>query len=316
MTFHSLLAETLQILTALYTQNMSFWVLLRLLYINTLFVRGRPSLRPCFFVSLTLLVLSLCVPQLFWQAWLIFVFNPEYFLSVSFFIAPYPLSSICCSYQKDERAKSGKLPKSNALSEGGEYLVDKYFHFFHLFSVIPLLPTHCLGLFCLLKHMDTYTLSRTVRDEGSARSRHLYPTKYNTHKKQTSFRQVGFESTIPARERPRNYAVDRTGTEIFFPCWKQLIYCGVVSTHEFRTFLQYQCFIVRISIDLSLYPTLHDERKCIAVRWHVPDPFLPQVSSCCGASVNRETAFTFENMAWIYILSVVATRGRKVCIRK
>jgi hypothetical protein len=127
------------------------------------------------------------------------------------------------------------------------------FFFSHTSSTYPL-----LGLFCLLIHMDTYTLSRTFRDEGSNRPRDLYLTKHNTHKKQTSIPQAGFESTIPARERPQNYAADRKATGIFFPCWKQLIYCGIVSTHESRTFLQYQCFIVRISIDPSLYSTLHD----------------------------------------------------------
>jgi len=61
---------------------------------------------------------------------------------------------------------------------------------------------------------------------------------------------------------------------------------------------------------------LHDERKCSAVRWYVLGRFPPQVSSSCGASVSRETAFTFENMAWIYLLSVLATKERKVRIRK
>jgi len=68
----------------------------------------------------------------------------------------------------------------------------------HTSSTYPL-----LGLFCLLTHIDTYTLSRTFREEGSARPRDLYLTKHNTHKKQTSIPQAGFESTVPARERPR-----------------------------------------------------------------------------------------------------------------
>jgi hypothetical protein len=41
--------------------------------------------------------------------------------------APYPLSSIFCSYQKDERAKPGNLPQNIVISEVGEYLVEKYF---------------------------------------------------------------------------------------------------------------------------------------------------------------------------------------------
>jgi hypothetical protein len=164
--------------------------------------------------------------------------------------------------------------------------------------------------------MDTYTLSRTFLDEGSARPRDLYLTEHNTHKKQTSISQAGFKSTIPAIERPQNYAADRKATGIFFPCWKPLIYCRIVSTHESKAFLQYQCFIVRIFIDPSLYLTLHDERKYCAVRWHVLDTFPPQVSSWRGATVSRKRTFTFENMAWIYLWSVLATRERKVCIRK
>ena len=187
-------------------------------------MRVRPSLRLCFFVSVTLLLLSLCVPQFFWKWWLVFVFNPEYFgslLPVTFPSASYPLSSICCSYQKDERANPENLSKSSALSEVGVYLIEKYFHFLHIFfnhtsSAYPL-----LGLFCLFTRMDTYKLRRTFQDEGSTRPRDLYLTKHNTHKKQTSILQAGFESTIPAKERPQNYAVERTATGIFFPCWKR-----------------------------------------------------------------------------------------------
>ena len=40
--------------------------------------------------------------------------------------APYSVSSTCCFYQKDKRAKPGNLPKkSNALSEIGEHWIEK-----------------------------------------------------------------------------------------------------------------------------------------------------------------------------------------------
>jgi hypothetical protein len=46
------------------------------------------------------------------------------------------LSTRFC-YQRDKRAKSGNLPKSNAISEIGERLIEKYFHlvFKRLFAV-------------------------------------------------------------------------------------------------------------------------------------------------------------------------------------
>jgi hypothetical protein len=44
--------------------------------------------------------------------------------------APYSFihSSACCSYQKDKRAKPGKYPKSNAVSEIGVRWIGKYFY--------------------------------------------------------------------------------------------------------------------------------------------------------------------------------------------
>ena len=44
--------------------------------------------------------------------------------------APYSSSSKCCSYQKDEWAKSGKLPKYHTRSKIGEHWIQKYFSFF------------------------------------------------------------------------------------------------------------------------------------------------------------------------------------------
>jgi len=47
------------------------------------------------------------------------------------------------------------------------------------------------------------TVGRTPLDEWSARRRDLYLTTHNTHNRRTSMPPVGFEPTIPARERPQ-----------------------------------------------------------------------------------------------------------------
>jgi len=47
------------------------------------------------------------------------------------------------------------------------------------------------------------TLGRTPLDEWSARSRDLYLTTHNSHKRQTSMTAAGFEPTISAGERPQ-----------------------------------------------------------------------------------------------------------------
>jgi hypothetical protein len=48
--------------------------------------------------------------------------------------APYSPSYTRCSYQKDERAKSGNLPTNSALSENGELWIQKYFQIFPVFK--------------------------------------------------------------------------------------------------------------------------------------------------------------------------------------
>ena len=57
------------------------------------------------------------------------------------------------------------------------------------------------------------TVGRTPLDEWSARRRDLYLTTHNTHNRQTSMPQVGFEPTISAGERPQTYALDRSATD-------------------------------------------------------------------------------------------------------
>ena len=53
------------------------------------------------------------------------------------------------------------------------------------------------------------TVGRTPLDEWSARRRDLYLTTHNTHNRQTSMTQLGFEPTISVVERPQTYALDR-----------------------------------------------------------------------------------------------------------
>ena len=56
------------------------------------------------------------------------------------------------------------------------------------------------------------TVGRTPLDEWSARRRDLYLTTHNTHNRQISVSQVGFEPTISASERPQTCALDGAGT--------------------------------------------------------------------------------------------------------
>ena len=77
-----------------------------------------------------------------------------------------------------------------------------------------------------LRFLD-HTLRRTTvgwtpLDERSARRTDLYLTTNNTHNRQTSTPPVGFETRIPASERPQIHALDRVatgiGSIIFFFC--------------------------------------------------------------------------------------------------
>ena len=56
---------------------------------------------------------------------------------------------------------------------------------------------------------DTYFLSKNPLDEGSVLRRYLYMTTRNIHMKQTSINPVGFETAIPASDRPQTLTVDR-----------------------------------------------------------------------------------------------------------
>ena len=95
------------------------------------------------------------------------------------------------------------------------------------------------------------TVGRTPLDEWSVRRRDLYLTTHNTHNRQTSMPQAGFEPTVSAGERPQTYALDRAATGTG--------YCFIIiaSFYDLRNCHTYQCesfkwcnFYVRI----LLYP--------------------------------------------------------------
>jgi len=88
------------------------------------------------------------------------------------------------------------------------------FSFFIHFSAF-LLPTQYRRRVLLMHlitpnhiHTRTYTLGRTPLDEESARSRDLYLTTQNKHKKQTSLPSAGFEPAIPPLQWLQSYALD------------------------------------------------------------------------------------------------------------
>jgi hypothetical protein len=68
------------------------------------------------------------------------------------------------------------------------------------------------------------TIGRTPLDEWSARRRDLYLRTHNTHKRQTDMPLAGFESAIPASERPLTHVLHCAATEISYvlTCSSQL----------------------------------------------------------------------------------------------
>jgi hypothetical protein len=70
------------------------------------------------------------------------------------------------------------------------------------------LPLHLITL------KDIYTLGKTPLDEGSAHRRGIY--LHNTQRRQetNNHASAGFESAVPASERPQTHALDRSATGI------------------------------------------------------------------------------------------------------
>jgi hypothetical protein len=66
--------------------------------------------------------------------------------------------------------------------------------------------SHLRDFIIILKHT---AFGRTPLEEWSARRKDLYLTTQNTHNRQTSMLQAGFEHTIPEGERPQTHALER-----------------------------------------------------------------------------------------------------------
>jgi hypothetical protein len=93
------------------------------------------------------------------------------------------------------------------------FFLPLFLSFFLSFLVWLLLPTHCRCRGLLLRLITfTHKLRSTPLDERSARRRDLYLTTNNTPKRQISMPPGGFESAIPASERPQACALDRAAT--------------------------------------------------------------------------------------------------------
>jgi len=60
--------------------------------------------------------------------------------------------------------------------------------------------------------MRSNTVDRNPLYERSARRKNQYVTTHNTHNRQTSRPPVGFETIIPAGERPQTHALERATT--------------------------------------------------------------------------------------------------------
>jgi hypothetical protein len=77
-------------------------------------------------------------------------------------------------------------------------------------------------------YTHTHTISRTPQDEESARNRDLHLKTHNTHKKQVSMPPAGFETAIPASERPQTHTLDRAATgidQLSFMILKRVMKC-------------------------------------------------------------------------------------------
>jgi hypothetical protein len=73
-------------------------------------------------------------------------------------------------------------------------------------------PPHHRGFKITFRHT---TLGMIPLDKWSARRIDLYLTTHTTLTRETSMHSVGFETTIPASERPQTHALDREASGIY-----------------------------------------------------------------------------------------------------
>ena len=110
------------------------------------------------------------------------------------------------------------------------FILEKYFHARHSHKLNstpslaqqPQVGQGLLIIEALRSHSRHTTIGRTPLDEGSARHRVPYLTAHNTHNRQTSMPQAGFEPTIPGEQRaadprlrPRGH---RDRHDVKYPC--------------------------------------------------------------------------------------------------
>jgi hypothetical protein len=76
--------------------------------------------------------------------------------------------------------------------------------FYDLTALVDQGPAHCWSSAITLQESSGRVMVTRHRD--------------NTHKRQTSMSQAGFETTISASERPQMYVLDRAATEISSSC--------------------------------------------------------------------------------------------------
>jgi hypothetical protein len=105
-------------------------------------------------------------------------------------------------------------------------------------------PLHYRGFTIILRHT---TVVKTSIDKWSAPSRDLYLTTHNIHTRQTFMPSVGFETPVPASERPRIHAWDRSATGTgdwpyalqpntwLVPCLKFPPFSGTSQLHDITT---------------------------------------------------------------------------------
>jgi len=92
------------------------------------------------------------------------------------------------------------------------YLFIYCFELFQLLTVGVEVMLHLITLSDT--HTHTHTHCRTPLEDGSDRLRDVYLTKHNTHKRQISIHQAGFETAFAGSECPQTNTLDRVATEI------------------------------------------------------------------------------------------------------
>jgi hypothetical protein len=134
------------------------------------------------------------------------------------------------------------------------------------------------------------TLGRTPLDEWSAQRRDLYLKTHNTLKRQTSLRPAGFESAIPASERPKAHALDCASTGIGsirivltkFSDWKYSGHCSYFRTPVCTIRSSNNCITIHRRRGREAYYFLSSGHKTSM-------PASVFISCCCVMSRTRLT---------------------------